>query len=137
MYETKISNKRWIAYDIPGNIGWISYLAALIREWKAAKQDEKAALTLESVSAVGMLCGIAELISERFLRLDRILPKARLYRGFGLLTLSGLLGMAAALLAVISGKGRKNRHLIMTCGGALCAVFSGLLFVGYRKVRDD
>ena len=26
MYETKISTPLWIAYDIPGNVGWILYL---------------------------------------------------------------------------------------------------------------
>ena len=30
LYETKISNARWIAYDLPGNIGWIAYIVALI-----------------------------------------------------------------------------------------------------------
>lgn len=30
LYETQISNGRWIVYDIPGNIGWIMYIVALI-----------------------------------------------------------------------------------------------------------
>ena len=30
MYETKISDARWIAYDIPGNIGWIVYIVTVI-----------------------------------------------------------------------------------------------------------
>ena len=24
MYESKISDAKWIAYDIPGNVGWIA-----------------------------------------------------------------------------------------------------------------
>lgn len=31
MYESKISNARWIAYGLPGNVGWISFLVALGR----------------------------------------------------------------------------------------------------------
>ena len=30
IYETKISDARWIAYDIPGNIGWILYFVGLV-----------------------------------------------------------------------------------------------------------
>lgn len=30
MYETKIGDARWMAYDIPGNVGWLGYFAAII-----------------------------------------------------------------------------------------------------------
>lgn len=30
MYESKISDAKWIAHDIPGNVGWIAFLAGLI-----------------------------------------------------------------------------------------------------------
>ena len=30
MYESKIGDARWIAYDLPGNAGWIAFLAGLI-----------------------------------------------------------------------------------------------------------
>lgn len=29
MYESKISDAKWIAYDIPGNVGWIAFLMRL------------------------------------------------------------------------------------------------------------
>lgn len=29
MYESKISDAKWIAYDIPGNVGWIAFLVGL------------------------------------------------------------------------------------------------------------
>ena len=29
MYESKISNVKWIVYDLPGNVGWIMFLAGL------------------------------------------------------------------------------------------------------------
>ncbi len=31
IYKTDISDVRWMAYDIPGNIGWITYLAMLAK----------------------------------------------------------------------------------------------------------
>jgi hypothetical protein len=31
IYKTDISDVRWIAYDIPGNIGWMTYLAMLAK----------------------------------------------------------------------------------------------------------
>ena len=30
MYESKISDAKWIAYDFPGNVGWIAFLVGLI-----------------------------------------------------------------------------------------------------------
>ena len=30
-YKTAISDARWIAYDIPGNVGWIAYLVCVFR----------------------------------------------------------------------------------------------------------
>ena len=30
-YKTEISDRRWIAYDIPGNIGWITWLGSTVR----------------------------------------------------------------------------------------------------------
>lgn len=30
MYESKISNAQWIAYDLPGNLGWIMFLVGLV-----------------------------------------------------------------------------------------------------------
>ena len=60
--------------------------------------------------------------------LDRELPKNRLYRGFGTLTLGGITGIAASAMTK-SGKSTKS---FMGGGAALCAVFAGLLFRGYK-----
>lgn len=43
IYKTDISDVRWMVYDIPGNIGWITYLAMLAkmirdREYGSAAQ---------------------------------------------------------------------------------------------------
>ena len=76
LYETKISTARWIAYDIPGNIGWILYLIYMINTLKSG-------ISLYSLLSVFpmilMLVGIIELISERIAKLDRILPKKGCY----------------------------------------------------------
>lgn len=34
MYESKISVAKWIAYDIPGNAGWIAFLAGISFPWR-------------------------------------------------------------------------------------------------------
>ena len=83
MYETKISDARWIAYDIPGNIGWIVYIVTVIIAL-INKPDIFSYCAI--IPSVLILIGIVELISERIAKLDRILPKARLYRGFGTLS---------------------------------------------------
>ena len=79
--------------------------------------------------AVLITTGISELISERIEGLDRELPKKRLYRGFGALTIGGTLGTAAAALI----KTNLKRKSVMGIGAALCAVFAGFLFKGYKK----
>ena len=102
MYESKISDAKWIAYDIPGNVGWIAFLVELILCF--AKRPEMmenklifGLLLLDLLCGIAMLVGIGELISERIRKLDRVLPKKRLYRGFGALAFSGLFRFLAKL----------------------------------------
>ncbi len=125
-YTTDISDARWIAYDIPGNIGWITYLAMLA---KMIRDREYGSAAVSAVPAALMITGVAELISERIEGLDRELPKARLYRGFGALTLGGTTGIAAS---AITKSGKRTKYA-MGAGAALCAVFAGLLLRGYRS----
>lgn len=75
-YRTTISDKRWIAYDIPGNIGWITWLMCTVKEIR-----EKGVIRSITaiVPAVFMLIGVCELISERIAGLDRVLPGERLF----------------------------------------------------------
>ena len=105
MYESKIRDARWIAYDLPGNAGWIAFLAGLIL--CAVKRPEitgnnaiSAFLILDLLCAAAMVVGVIELISERIQKLDRVLPRRRLYRGFGALTFGGLAGAVFSLLAL-------------------------------------
>ena len=125
IYKTDISDARWIAYDIPGNIGWMTYLAVLAKMIKDRKYGSAA---VSAAPAVLMIAGVAELISERIEGLDRDLPKKRLYRGFGALTLGGITGVASAVMANTD----KMTKSIMGGGALLCAVFAGRLFRGYR-----
>ena len=129
IYKTDISDARWIAYDIPGNIGWMTYLAVLAKMIKDRKYGSAA---VSAAPAVLMIAGVAELISERIEGLDRELPKARLYRGFGVLTLGGITGIAASAVADSS----KMTKSAMGGGAVLCAVFAGLL-LGKYKITDD
>lgn len=143
MYESKISNAKWIAYDLPGNVGWIAFLAGLVLCF--AKRPEILAhkliltlLLLDLLCAAAMVVGIAELISERIHKLDRILPRKRLYRGFGALTFGGLGGTVFSLLAlaaaVVNGLAGTAYPAVLSGGGLLCFVFVGLLLKEYRKI---
>ena len=125
-YKINISDARWMAYDIPGNIGWIAYLVCLFK----GKNRSPFRTVLEAIPGVLMIIGVVELISERIARLDRVLSKVRLYRGFGALTLGGLLGMAVSTPGIVK---KEKRSAVMFCGGVLCSLFAGLLFVGYKK----
>lgn len=131
IYKTDISDARWMAYDIPGNIGWMTYLAMLA---KMIRDREYGSAAVSAAPAALMITGVAELISERIEGLDRELPEDRLYRGFGALTLGGITGIAASAI-IKSGKGTKYA---MGSGAALCAVFAGLLLRGYKnKAKNE
>lgn len=144
LYETKITDLRWIAYDIPGNIGWIAYFVGMIlcfvRKPDFMQYWEMESIVILSViPAVLMLVGIIELISERIHKLDRVLPKKRLLRGFGALALGGITGMPVTLFGILYGvliaDAADIIYLIIMFGSALlCAVFAGLLYKGYHRV---
>lgn len=143
MYESNISTARWIAYDIPGNIGWISFLAGLIlcfvkRPELLGDSAVFALLLLDVICGAAMLVGIAELIRERRQKLDRVLPKLCLYRGFGALTFGGLGGLAVSLLALAAAWAKGLAGLAypaVLCGGSLlCFVFGGLLLKEYKRI---
>ena len=126
-YRTTISDKQWIAYDIPGNIGWVTWIVCAVREIRE-KRDLRSIIA--AVPAVLMLTGVFELVSERLRGLDRVLSGKRLFRGFGALMAGGLLGVPIAVLGL---RNNKKRSTVMLTGSVLCAVFAGLLFAGYRK----
>ena len=67
IYETKISDTRWWAYDIPGNAGWIAYLACLFHSLKRGLNTFNIAALLPG-GLMGL--GVGELISERIAGLD-------------------------------------------------------------------
>ena len=148
IYETLISDARWWAYDIPGNIGWILYLICLIRCFVQRPGFLEIPLVLISMvlgilPAIAMVVGIAELISERILKLDRILPKKRLYRGFGALTQGGLGGIIVGLNALTAGMragfsaGECKLLILLAVGGALCALFAGLIFKTFHPRKQE
>ena len=129
IYETKISDARWWAYDIPGNAGWIAYLACLFHSLKRGLNTFNIAALLPG-GLMGL--GVRELISERIAGLDRVLSKRRLLRGFGALTTGGIGGMIVSAFGLATQKEKKH-PAIMLIGSVLCAVFSGLCWQGYKK----
>jgi protein-S-isoprenylcysteine O-methyltransferase Ste14 len=141
IYVTEISNARWIAYDIPGNVGWIIYIFCLARCFVIepafiSSRVLSGIMVIAALPAVFMMIGIAELVSERFAKLDRKLPKVRLLRGFGALVLGGILGMVVSALGLIYGYyiGESDLLLIwlMLIGSLLCFVFAEVIYKTYR-----
>ena len=128
MYESRISDARWWLYDIPGNIGWIIYDVCFVR---LVRQGFNLFTVAALVPAVLILVGIIELISERIARLDRLLPRKRLLKGFGSLTLGGALGAVVSMIGLITD----SCGWWMLLGSVLCAVFAGLLYKGYRRAE--
>ena len=143
MYKTDITLKKWIVYDIFGNVG-IAYYVVLVKCFVEKPEFMQywglaAVAVLAIIPALLMLVGLVELISIQ--KLDYVLPKARVYRGFGALSLGGITGAAVALVgivyALIVGAGEDIGYLyIMLAGGILCAVFAGLCFKRYKKMPE-
>ena len=148
VYESHISTARWLIYDVPGNVGWIMYLVCLIQcfvKWPAFMEIPLVWLSVMVgiIPAVAMVVGIVELISERILKLDRILPKKRLHRGFGALTWGGFGGMVVGLNALTAGMragfsaGECKLLILLAVGGALCALFAGLIFKTFHPRKQE
>ena len=143
MYQTNISAARWIVYDIFGNIGWISYYIVLGKclAERPGFMDYgvlTAVVIASILPALLILIGIVELINERIHKLNYVLPKIRLYRGFGALTAGGLAGAVISLVgigyAISAGLAAEVTYLyLLLAGSVLCAIFAGLLFKGYKK----
>ena len=148
VYESHISTARWLVYDVPGNVGWIMYLVCLIQcfvKWPAFMEIPLVWLSVMVgiIPAVAMAVGIVELISERILKLDRILSKKRLYRGFGALTWSGSGGIIVGLNATAAGlrAGFSVEEckllILLAAGGAMCALFAGLIFKTFHPRKQE
>ncbi|MBQ8087203.1 MAG: hypothetical protein IJ234_02120 [Clostridia bacterium] len=131
MYESKLPAKRWIAYDLPGNAGWILWIVCLV---KLLEHGVTWFSILAIVPALLMLIGVVELISERIFKLDWVLPKVRLYRGFGSLTLGGLLGILISVIGLLLSQG--SLCLWMLAGACLCALFAWLIFREYHSQKQ-
>lgn len=148
LYETKITTLRWMAYDIPGNVGWIMYITTCILAFKnqPAFMDVPLVLVCMIISiipAISMVIGIVELLNERYHKLSRLLTKKRLYRGFGALTWGGFWGIIVSLTALFSSirygySLTECKYIVlMLLGGMLCFIFAGLIFKGfYRKTGE-
>ena len=128
LYEMRLSDAQWWACDIPGNIGWIVWIVCTVL---CLKDGVSLFSVLAVLPALLMLVGVIELIGERVAGLGRVLPKARVLRGFGALTAGGVLGIPVALYGWMAKTGG-DHPLWMLAGAALCAVFAGLCWKGYR-----
>lgn len=145
LYETKISDARWIFYDIPGNVGWLMYTEAIIQI--AVKQPEYLENPVVAnlfvagwLPLVFYVIAIGELLSERMLKLDRVLSQKRLFRGFGSLVMSAILGLLVSVPMLVinleNGYGiAAQRYVVeLLAGSILLLLFGWLLFRGYKRI---
>ncbi len=132
-YRTDISNALWWALDLPGNAGWIIYL---VFYGLCLSHGMGAYALVALVPALLMGAGVVELVRERILKLDRILPKKSLFLGFGALTLGGLVGIITSTVGyfVKTEPIIRNNLLWMAAGSVLLAAVSGYLFSRYRPL---
>ena len=129
-YEMQISDARWWSYDIPGNIGWIIWIVCTIKNLK--KRVDGFSI-ISAIPGILMIVGVIELICERIRKLGRILPKKRVIRGFGALTIGGALGIPVSIAGMAKTEDKK-RYVWMLTGAVLCSVFAGLCYKGYKKM---
>ena len=82
---------------------------------------------------------IGELLSERMLKLDRVLSQKRLFRGFGSLVMSAILGLLVSVPMLVinleNGYGiAAQRYVVeLLAGSILLLLFGWLLFRGYKR----
>ena len=114
LYESKISVKRWIIYDIFGNLGWIGYCVFAVKLLKGGFTSSGVLFPFFL-----MLIGIVELISER------------------IATLGGICGTVYAAVSLYIYRNVYDTPLFwgLLCSGILCAIFAGLLFREYHPVK--
>ncbi|MFV0412368.1 MAG: hypothetical protein ACK5L3_03735 [Oscillospiraceae bacterium] len=146
MYELKITNRQWWCYDIFGNIGWVLYGTGLFLYLakNPAQLQNSGAITVALwgclLGAALLLAGLAELISERVQGLSRVLPKARLYRGFGAIACGALVAaVASAVLLAFALPIKKAStasplySALMPGGALLCFAFVSRICKGFVK----
>ena len=133
LYKTDISNALWWALDLPGNAGWILYLVFYCL---CLSHGMGAYALVALIPAIIMIVGVVELVRERILKLDRVLPGKSLYLGFGALTLGGLAGLPISLVGyfVLADPVIRNYMLWMVIGSVLLAAVSGYLFSRYKPL---
>mgnify|MGYP007056162851 FL=1 len=132
-YKTDITSALWWALDLPGNAGWILYL---VFYGLCLSRSMGAYALVALVPALIMIVGVVELVRERILKLDRILPKKSLCLGFGALTLGGLAGLPVSLIGyfVMGDSAIRNYMLWMAVGSVLLAAVSGYLLSRYKPM---
>lgn len=146
MYRLTITDKQWWCYDIFGNIGWIAYytgLALCLLRNPTYMQNKSIFMLIVFgglISAALIFIGLVELISERVKGLARVLPKRRMYRGFGAIacgSFAGTIVSVAAVISILITEVNFNASIlypgIMSGGAILCFVFVWLIFRGFVK----
>ncbi len=142
MYTSDIPKGCWIALDIVGNIGWISYVVCtvLLLEGGTEGPLEVALSCIEVICSLSLLGAVAELTTQRIDHLDWTLPRIRLARGFGVLAYAPVAGLLFSLVRISLAEGGGTPSVIpvvMAAGSVLCGVCSFILLRRYREINSQ
>lgn len=97
MYESNISDKKWLTLGLVSDVGWLMYFAGLALYMLNGADGLgtviiSALFLLNGLCVLAVLVGIIELILQRVRKLSRRLKRSQLVIGFGLVVYGALGG---------------------------------------------
>ena len=107
IYETQISDKKWLTLRLISDVGWLMYFAGMAL-YMISGADGLGTVILSATFLLGWLCilamliGIIELVSQRIRKLNRRLKKSQLVSGFGFVVYGSLAGCLLSAASVVT-----------------------------------
>lgn len=145
MYESKISDKRWLILGLLSDIGWIMLFSGIVM-YMVNGADGLGTVAISALflitllSAVFVLIGVIALITQRIRKIDRVLTKRQLVISFGFVVFGALTAAAASMGSVFvdalwhyeTGVCFIARCL-MYAGGLICFAFGYPIFKSFKR----
>ena len=145
MYESKISDKRWLILGLLSDIGWIMLFAGIVM-YMANGADGLGTVAISALflvtllSAVFVLFGVIALITQRMRKIDRVLTKRQLVISFGFVVFGALTAAAASMGSVFVDALWHYEtgvcfiaQCLMYAGGLICFAFGYPIFKSFKK----
>lgn len=149
MYESNISDKKWLTLGLVSDVGWIAYFAGLAL-YMTSGADGLGTVIISVLFLLNCLCGLAVLVGivalilQRVRKLSRRLKRSQLVIGFGLVVYGALGGFwvsgAAVVIDILS---RYETGLcfaaqcVMAAGAFICFAFGLPIMRSFRPETDD